>query len=82
MAAGAAITCAGEPVQCGAGLCVLTNNGWMAGRYERSGDHATFWFTLPGVAEECVIRIRPDMLFAWPSELTPGRRRGPVERAS
>lgn len=63
----------GEPVHCGAGLCVLTNNGWMAGRYERAGDRATFWFPLPGVTEECVICIHPDMLFAWPSELTPGR---------
>jgi hypothetical protein len=63
----------GEPVHCGAGLWVLTHNGWMAGRYERAGDRATFWFTLPGVAEECVIRIQPDMLFAWPSELTLGR---------
>lgn len=63
----------GEPVHCGAGLCVLTFNGWMAGRYERSGATATFWFSLPGVPEECVIRTQPDMLFAWPSELTPGR---------
>lgn len=64
----------GEPVHCGAGLYLLTFNGWMAGRYERSGNQTTFWFSVPGVAEECVIRVQPDMLFAWPSDVTAGRR--------
>jgi hypothetical protein len=63
----------GEPVHCGDGLYVLTFNGWMAGRYERARETATFWFSVPGVAEECVIRVQPDMMFAWPSGVTPGR---------
>lgn len=54
----------GEPVHCGVGLYVLTFNGWMAGRYERSGKTATFGFSLPGVPDECVVRIQPGMLFA------------------
>jgi hypothetical protein len=64
----------GEPVHCGDGVYLLTLNGWMAGRYERAANRATFWFSLPGVAEQSVIPIQPDMLFAWPSELTAGRR--------
>jgi hypothetical protein len=64
----------GEPVHCGAGVYLLTFNGWMAGRYERSEDRATFWFSVPGVAAECVIPVQSDMLFAWPSEVTGGRR--------
>jgi hypothetical protein len=62
----------GEPVHCGAGMYLLTFNGWMPGRYERSANRATFWFSIPGVAEESAIHIQPDMLFAWPSEVRGG----------
>lgn len=66
----------GEPVHCGAGMYLLTFNGWMAGRYERSANRAMFWFSIPGVAEESVIPIQPDMLFAWPSDMERRRRSG------
>lgn len=64
----------GEPVHCGRSLYLLTFNGWMAGRYERSGNRATFWFSVPGVVDESVIPINADMRFAWPREVKPGHR--------
>lgn len=63
----------GESVQSGQALQLLTNRGWLAGRYETrvgaTGDSVPYFHVvLPGVWESVAFPIPPGARLAWPRE--------------
>lgn len=70
----------GKPVSAGAVLYLLTNEGWLGGRYEwefTETARATFTFYIPGARSawggQVTIVLPPHALLAFPSDLS---RRG------
>lgn len=58
----------GRPISAGSALFLLTELGWMGGRYESRYPEAVIYLYLPG-AHEVSITITPSMRFAWPDQL-------------
>lgn len=64
----------GAPVHAGQPLCLLTHDGWLAGRYESrrsagGGLAGVFHFRLPGVWDDAGIPIPSRARLAWPEQL-------------
>ena len=62
----------GRPVHAGDGLYLLTQLGWMPGRYEwgfRAGTPCNIYFSLPGVHEATAVQIPSGAQLAWPDEI-------------
>lgn len=60
------------PVHAGTGLHLLTDLGWMPGRYEWSykrGAPGEFYFSLPGTEEPVSCAIPVGARLAWPEEI-------------
>jgi hypothetical protein len=62
-----------EPVHAGTRLFLLTDTGWMPGRYEsRYTEYALegrFFFTLAGVSEPVAVSLPLGARLAWPSDI-------------
>jgi hypothetical protein len=62
----------GAPVHAGDSLLLLTDVGWLKGRYEwgwKSGTPPLFFFSLPGVDIQISIALPPGTRLAWPDEI-------------
>jgi len=60
------------PVHAGTGLYLLTDLGWMPGRYEWSYKRrmpGEFYFSLPGIEEPVSCAIPDGARLAWPEEI-------------
>lgn len=58
----------GRSISAGNGLFVLTELGWLGGRYESRYPDGVFYIYLPG-AHQVSFTITPSMRFAWPDQL-------------
>jgi len=61
----------GYQVRAGTHLYLLTNLGWLPGRYEwhfEPGTCASFYFSLAGVGQPVACRIPADAHLAWPNQ--------------
>ena len=58
----------GVPVHAGSGMYLLTELGWMPGRYEwgyEAGTPGRFYFALPGSDYQVSVAIPPGAQLAW-----------------
>ena len=62
----------GRPVSAGTGLYLLTDNGWLPGRYEwnfEAGTPGRFYVGLPGLERSAVCSIPVGARLAWKDEI-------------